>query len=134
MSLLKAREPLPVHLLQPMVQPFENQKQDCADSHGSDPFTQSQPKGSIIGSPGAEGEDAVCLPPAHIGNSRSIALRGGGKISEPWLEARGISAMAPMASNSNAAVCIAGDGRGVSASTLNSRASHVSALNRRGKA
>lgn len=49
-----------------------DQKQLCADWHGSEPLTQSQPKGSIDGMPGAFGEDGVCLPPAWHAPTRSV--------------------------------------------------------------
>ena len=48
------------------------------------PLTQSQPNGSIVGMPGAFGEEPGCLPPAHIGSERSTELRAGGTMSEPW--------------------------------------------------
>merc|ERR1719329_732825 len=60
-----------------MVQPCENQKQDCPLSQMSVPLVHAQLYGSINPVLG-------CLPLLHAGVSASMAFRDGGSIMDAW--------------------------------------------------
>eukprot|EP01047_Picozoa_sp_COSAG01_P037455 COSAG01_NODE_2976_length_6765_cov_22.300480_8_plen_118_part_00 len=70
------REPFPVHTVQPIVQPCENQNADCPLLHASVPLVQSAPYGMSH-------PVAGCWPPDQgvPGSAPSTALRLGGMMT-----------------------------------------------------
>ena len=80
------RLPLPVHVLQPMVQPWLNQKALCPLLHGVVPFEHAPLYGMIQPVSGCRAFDH------GVPGSPSTALRDGGMMMDAWPATSGSSA------------------------------------------